>query len=159
MIKEHRNIIIAPHIDDELIGCFELLTKRPIIVYLDEQFTEERQKEALELKARGFASAQFFQHSIPPQLIKPTNTLYFPDPIFEKHYQHRKWGAIGEQLVRSGMNVIFYTINMEAPYTRHCKDQDTKKDLLYQIYPSQKWLWEMDHKYWLFEGRCRWLMG
>lgn len=153
-------VIIAPHFDDEIIGNFEVIANplvKPIIVYLQDD--EERKKESLKLKDElDNVKVQLFQKSIPSVVVNPNNVLYFPDPIYEFHPDHRKWGAIGEDYLRQGLNVVFYSINMQAPYIHNVKEVDEKKDLLDKIYASQKSLWEMDKKYILFEGRCKWIM-
>ena len=51
-LTENQIIIIAPHPDDELIGCWSVInhpTIRPIIIYTS-HITEERKAEALKLK-------------------------------------------------------------------------------------------------------------
>ena len=101
--------------------------------------------------------AQVFQNSIPPVFLNRNNTFYFPDPIYENHPKHREWGFIGESLARSGIEVIFYTTNMNAPYIHEVEKSIEKRQLLDKVYKSQSELWRFDHKYFLFEGRCRWI--
>ena len=100
----------------------------------------------------------FFTTEIPPVYMDMGTQFYFPDPTTELHPDHRKWGGIGEQLLRQGFDVTFYTTNMNAPYMREVGNPEAKKRLLDAVYPSQKSLWEYDHKYFLFEGGCRWVM-
>ena len=154
------HVIIAPHYDDEIIGNFEVLMNpiiKPIIVYLQDD--PERQKEALTLKKHiDTIQVQLFQKSLPPVVINPTNILYFPDPVFETHPMHRKWGAVGEDYLRKGFNVIFYSTNMTAPYVHEVSDFKGKRRLLEKVYPSQKSLFKFENKYFLFEGRYRWIM-
>lgn len=153
-------VIIAPHFDDEIIGCHEIITNqsiKPVIIYMQDD--EERKKESLKLKDElDNIKVQLFQKSIPYTFINPNNVLYFPDHIFEFHPDHRKWGAIGEDYLRQGLNIIFYSINMQAPYIHKVKEVNKKEELLNKVYPSQKELWKMDKKYILFEGSCKWIM-
>ena len=154
-------IIVAPHPDDECIGCFEILTdsknySKIIIVYTN--FDESRMKESLNLKTYTRVKHQFFNRSIPPNLLDKENTFYFPDPIYETHPAHRLQGSIGEQLLRSGFDVIFYSVNMQAPYCHEVSDPSKKETLLNNVYPSQIDLWKYDKKYILFEGRCKWII-
>jgi hypothetical protein len=159
-IEKTETVIISPHFDDEIIGVYSVLMNplvKPIIVYLQED--EERKKEALNLKKFiDRIQVQMFQKNIPPIFLNPKNTLFFPDPIYEFHPDHRKWGAIGEDLLRRGFNVIFYSINMQAPYIHELNDFKQKRHLLEKVYPSQKKLWSNDARYYLFEGMNRWLM-
>lgn len=156
-MSEH--VIIAPHPDDEIIGCGEILMKneKTVIVYTDPDIDEERKKEAVKLKETfRNVKAQMFLKSIPSHLLSKENTFYFPDPIYETHHEHRKQGVIGEEMARNGFDVVFYSVNMQAPYT-HSVEFEGKEEALDKIYPSQKTLWEYEKKYVLFEGRCKWI--
>jgi hypothetical protein len=150
-------VIIAPHGDDEIIGCFEILDKFPIILYSDRS---DRYDEIIKLNKYKDIHTQDFLicFNIPERLLSKTSfTYYFPDPIYEIHPDHRRWGQLGEQLARDGYDVIFYTTNMNVPYIHECKDAHKKQELLEKVYPSQSELWKYDHKYYLFEGRCKWV--
>jgi hypothetical protein len=68
-------------------------------------------------------------------------------------------GSIGENFLREmKYNVIFYNVNMQAPYIFEVKNKDEKKKLLDDVYSSQSDLWKNDAKYYLFEGYCKWLI-
>lgn len=152
-------VIIAPHGDDEIIGCFEILDRIPIIVYSDRK-RSERYSEITNLNKYCDIYEQVFLTSfkLPKRLLSKTAmTYYFPDPMYELHPLHRRWGSIGEQMARSGYDVIFYTTNMQVPYIHECKNPIAKKGLLDCVYPSQQNLWMFENKYFLFEGRCKWL--
>jgi len=160
--KKSEVIIIAPHPDDEIIGCYSILTNKdlsPIIIYT-ENISNERREEALKLKdSVSNIKIQLFQKTIPGHLLNPNNIYYFPDPSYEFHPAHRMSGAIGETFLREmKYNIIFYNVNMQAPYIFEVKNKDEKKKLLDEVYPSQKSLWEFDAKYYLFEGYVKWLI-
>ena len=153
------HIIIAPHPDDEVIGCGEVLMKneKTVIVYTDVDVPNERKEEALKLKEHfKNIKAQMFLKSVPAHLLSKENIFYFPDPINETHPEHRKQGMLGEEMARTGFDVVFYSTNMQAPYIHSVKFSE-KEEVLNKIYPSQKSLWEKEKKYILFEGRCKWL--
>lgn len=158
--KKSDLVIIAPHYDDEIIGCYSILTNpliKPIIIYMQDD--EERKKEALKLKTHlDNVQVQLFQRSIPSMFLNPKNVLYFPDHIFDTHPDHRKWGAVGEDYLRQGLNVVFYSTSMTAPYIKEVKEFKQKRHLLEKVYPSQKSLWKFENKYFLFEGYCKWIM-
>lgn len=153
-------IIISPHFDDEIIGLYEVLMNpmiKPVIIYMQED--EERKKESLELRKHfNNINIQLFQKSVPSMFLNPDNIIYCPDPIYEIHPDHRKWGAFGEELFRQGLNVIFYSVNMNAPYIHQVKDPTGKRRLLEKVYPSQKSMWKYEHKYFIWEGRYRFLL-
>lgn len=160
MSEKSETIIISPHFDDEILGMYSILMNpliKPIIIYM--QNDENRKKESLQLKKEiDNIQIQLFQKSIPTTFLNPNNVLYFPDHIYEFHPDHRKWGAYGEELLRQGLNVIFYSINMNAPYIHNINDPNGKRRLLEKVYPSQKSMWKFEHKYFIWEGRYRWLM-
>jgi hypothetical protein len=155
------HVIVAPHCDDELIGCYEIIIKKePTAIVFTGEMSRERQEEALKLREEyENLSWYFFNPEVPPGLIDKENTYYFPDPIYEIHPLHRYTGSLGEILLRRHkLNVKFYVTRMNAPYIHEVPDSIKKKELLDKIYPSQKSLWEMDHGLYLFEGRCIWEM-
>lgn len=150
-------VIIAPHPDDEIIGCHKyLIQTNPIIIY-DGDTSNDRREETQNLRKHVQVKIQMFQKSIPPNFINKDTVLYFPDPSYEIHPLHRKWGSIGESIARDGFNVIFYNTNMNAPYIHEVGNPSVKESLLNTIYPSQSDLWKYEKKYVLFEGYSQWL--
>lgn len=152
------HVIVAPHPDDEIIGCFEIIQKyKTAIIYGSGVKDKKRREESMKLKELTNVSVQLFLDSIPAPFLNNKTTLYIPDPIYEVHPSHRKWGIIGESIAREGFDVVFYSVNMQAPYIHEVKNPNEKEELLQKVYPSQSDLWLYDKKYVLFEGRCRWL--
>lgn len=152
-------IIIAPHPDDEIIGAYKYLTMDgfvPIIIY-SADLNADRKEAALKLKEHVDVKLQLFQMTVPQPYMQPENIYLFPDPIYENHPSHRLWGFMGEQMVRAGFDVIFYSTIMNAPYIHEVEKPNLKKDLLNKVYPDQSSLWEFDHKYFLFEGYNKWM--
>jgi len=151
-------IIIAPHPDDEIIGCYDqLMSENPTIVIYSGDLDANRREEALGLKEHVDIKLQLFLMNVPQALLNTRNTYYFPDPIYELHPLHRQWGTLGEQLARVGFDIVFYSTNMNSPYIHEAQYPDKKRDLLDKVYPNQKDLWKYDHKYFLFEGKCKWI--
>ena len=153
-------IIIAPHPDDECIGCYEVLNSgvKCIIIYTSD-VDNNRKEEALRLKNHTNIKGQMFIKSIPSNLLHPSNIYYFPHPIYETHPDHRIQGIAGEQLARSGFNVIFYITEMNAPFKFECKTSEKKEGLLNEIYKSQRSMWEYEKKYILFSGYDKWVFN
>jgi len=153
------DIIIAPHPDDELIGCFDIIRKKePCMIIYGGETESKRREETKEVKEFfDNVVGQLFLMNVPAHLLTKENTFYFPDPIYETHPLHRYYGMLGESIARSGKDVIFYSTNMNSPYIHEVKEPDEKERYLNIIYPSQKSLWEYEKKYILFEGYCKWI--
>lgn len=152
-------IIIAPHPDDEIIGCYEVLKNfRPVIIYTSRDIPNERREYALKIKKFFDIKAQFFLSTIPSNFLDPTNTFFFPHPIYESHFEHRLQGMVGEQLLRGGnKNIYFYSTEMNVPFKFECKNAADKKTMLNTCYPDQASMWEYEHKYFLFSGYDKWI--
>jgi hypothetical protein len=152
-------IIVAPHPDDEIIGCFEILKKSSnIIIVYHSNAEPARREEAMKLKEKyNNVKMQMFQNSVPVSLINKLNKFYFPDPIYETHPLHRELGMTGELYARNGFDVTFYNTIMNAPYIHEVDRPEVKELRLNEIYSSQKSLWKYEKKYVLFEGYCKWI--
>ena len=159
-----KTIIVAPHEDDEIIGCFEVIEKQlmapvsTIVLYPNTKGEVSWSEEAKRYNPLGLVPVtgkdcdSYFE-------VMNGVTFFFPDPIHEFHPEHRRLAAIGENLLRGGATVFFYSVNMQAPYIRETKMPDLKKEALNFYYPQKADLWKWDHKYFLFEGQCRWIGG
>jgi hypothetical protein len=150
-------VIVAPHPDDEIIGCWEILNTRKCIIIYSGMTDAKRREEVSNLRSNTNVSVQLFLNTIPQTFFNKGTTFYFPDPINEVHPLHRQAGAMGESMARSGEDVIFYSTLMNVPYIHEVKTPNEKEELLNRIYPSQKSLWEYEKKFILFEGRCKWI--
>ncbi|MFW9877020.1 MAG: hypothetical protein ACFFG0_28345 [Candidatus Thorarchaeota archaeon] len=160
MSDEKNSIIIAPHPDDEIIGCFEILNKQNqsiTIIYGADTYGKRREETVKVREVFPSVKHQVFHNSVPTSYLANDATFYFPDPVNEIHPSHRGWGSIGEGLARSGYDVVFYTTIMNVPYIHEVNDPIKKETLLSRCYTSQKTLWDYEKKYVLFEGRCKWI--
>ena len=152
-------VIVAPHPDDEIIGAYKYLIEpkaRPVIIYSAE-LDAKRKESVLKLKENVDCKLQLFQMSMPAPFLQLSNRFLFPDPVYELHPTHRAWGFMGEQMARNGFDVTFYSTNMNSPYIHEVENPQEKRELLEKVYPDQKSLWDFDHKYFLFEGYCKWV--
>lgn len=156
-------IIIAPHHDDEIIGNFNILMQnnKKVILYYNEMPSVETKRRLIDQIPGGNRNTVFGifpgHNFLPDNYDERNSTFYFPDPIFETHPLHREIGHIGEMLWRNGVNVVFYSTNMQARYISELSHPDAKRDLLNLVYPEKSDLWKYEHKYFLFEGRCKWI--
>ena len=145
-------IIIAPHADDEIIGCYDILIKNNTAMVL---YGSEKAKE------EGVNTSSFFSFERGvimdiDKFIGKGYEFHFPDPYFETHPLHKELAYIGEKLLRKGENVHFYSVNMQAPYIYEVHNAEEKKKALNTLYQSKMSLWQYDYKYYLFEGHVQW---
>ena len=156
-MNEREYVIVAPHADDEIIGCYSLLIHKLVAKVLF---------GSLEAMGEAKKSQILFDYEIghvfelpESKIVSDKRTFLFPDPVYELHPVHRELGALGEKMLRNGYRVIFYSTNMNAPYIHELKASRGKLELLNEFYPEKSDLWKYDHKYFLFEGYTKWLIN
>ncbi len=150
-----KGIIIAPHPDDEIIGCYRLIKQGAVsqIVYWGKGLSEERRQEALR-----FCS----DFCLNPTFIYDFNDLLtLPDPLFvalpaltDYHPLHRAITSFCYLFLASRFPLIEYTTTMQVSWIEELtpQEQQEKRAWLDRYYPSQRTLWEKAWQYWLFEG-------
>lgn len=139
-----RNLIVAPHIDDELIGCYSVLEKeghKTDVLYLYDLSPERKAEAEHGSQILGFGILNFF-----PRTKDTYSKIYVPSR-HDWHAQHKE-----AYLSYRTKATHFYSVDMVGGKPLSTEDQERKKYLLDTIYPSQKALWERDHKYFLFES-------
>lgn len=142
--------IIAPHPDDELIGCYSLFKYNLVdkVIYIkDKNLDSDRFKESTFLSER-----YKFEKIIVENIydFRPDdNDFYFvPSPLddhpLHKIVYHRFYD----------INKGIYSIDMNTPYVKELsnEDKEIKFNMLNLYYPSQKELWQYNAKYYLFES-------
>jgi hypothetical protein len=148
-------IILAPHADDEIIGCYELLLAHSKEIKTVCFATEEAIEEAV-LSSQMFSFDRSHIDYL-PTILYSGDTLVCPDPFGELHPMHKRFGFIGVNWAQDGHSTIFYSTNMNVPYIHEVKYSGRKQYALDHCYDSKRSLWEFDHKYFLFEGYSKWI--
>ncbi|MEM3443987.1 MAG: hypothetical protein QXP04_03775 [Candidatus Nanoarchaeia archaeon] len=139
-------LIMAPHPDDEIIGCFQLLHRKEVkhVCFI----TSEEEM---------YTSSKFFEFEIVPvEEVENTtwNAIFVPDP-FERHPLHRKTWALGHQVSsKLGSRLGLYSTQMDASYVDLLPEKlaKLKMEVLNKIYHRKSDMWKYEHKYWLYEG-------
>lgn len=137
--------IFAPHVDDEVIGCYSLLKEKNIKVVYFSELSLIRKKEALNA-SRAFQ----FKFSFSGYNYKPAQDEILVVPCKEDlHPEHRKVNAFAKSFSNKK---LYYTTDKNVAYCVLPENAVTiKKMLMNRLYPSQAKLWENDDKYILFE--------
>jgi hypothetical protein len=139
-------IILAPHVDDEVIGCYQPLTNNEIdeVWYLNE-VTPERKEEALS-SAKVFKFTPVFDKEIKADNFTEGDKVYVTSS-FDLHDDHRKANREAK-LAQHKVNfdLWFYSIDMN----RKPKPANPRKKHVVNLFPTQAALFQ-NEKYVLFE--------
>lgn len=144
-------VIFAPHIDDEVIGCWSLLSAGLVAeVYYFFDLDNLRMSEA-NYAAYKYGFKAVFVNSIDDALkSKVEGKILLLPSVKDNHPDHKMINQFGKTFRNEKM---FYSIDMNNKFKVLDEDErDQKLNHLNLIYPSQKELWENDAKYYLFEG-------
>lgn len=171
----YEHVVVAPHCDDEFIGCFELLVKaQRAIVLIQEECTVERLNESHTMMRNIFSTfnggkskSVYFQnlnHRLHVAGDKGVNTcvFWFPDPLYETHPDHKIYTPSLQERLTSNAFVCkgqqclfgFYSVNMNAPYL-HVLPQDISERKMREAkaYKSQEGYFKQHNDSFFFEGR------
>lgn len=144
-----KTLILAPHPDDELIGCYSVLAnhvnvledKLDVVYFYDT--TRERMAEARHC-------ARYFRFNIVDQKMlnserEAYDRIYVPSRR-DWHVEHK---AINAQFRQHATH--FYAVDMDKGKPLGTSVSRFKLSALNSVYSSQKKLWEGNGAYYLFE--------
>lgn len=139
-------LIVAPHIDDEAIGCWSVLNRKnvEITVQYMREITANRKQEG-EAAAAFFGFTPRFGGGLPSVHNGEFDEIYVPS--------RRDWHADHKQINMHTRQwaTHFYSVDMANGKPLQPGNMQRKRECLNALYPSQRKLWETDDKYWLFE--------
>lgn len=157
-------VIIAPHADDEMIGCFSIIEKSrqqvktysltykiPLrVIYLFE-LSEERKVEAF-LAAHHFSFEAYFVSDPKEALLLLDSWLYLRPEIYvpsrrDNHIDHKYCNKLFRRYAS-----FFYSVDMQGAKVLPESVIALKQTALNRCYPSQRALWDNNASYYLFEN-------
>lgn len=138
--------IIAPHIDDETIGCFNFLIENQIekVYYVFE--TQERIQEAI--KAAAYFNFEYEVLDIENFNKIPKNKTLLVPNIKDGHIHHKLVNIAAKCLPNKK---CYYSVDMNT-FRLPIKNWEDKRDVLYSLYPSQKDYFNQNPQCYLFEN-------
>jgi len=139
-------IILAPHPDDELIGCYRLFRANRVshVMYFNDFADHIRRHEI-----RKCADIYGFTPMFVGEPIPADGIVYIPN-IRDHHPHHKVVNGIGRSLPNRKR---FYSVDMNVEkIVLPPEHQADKFGMLNLIYKSQRSLWDRDAKYYLFES-------
>jgi len=143
------NIIIAPHIDDELIGCYSILNDIDEVYYFFD-ITEERKLEAINV-GKKFNFDCYFNKSMEDIIFTAEDIVYVTTSM-DLHKDHKSINRLAKIAKNKyHFTLKYYSIDMNRKPKFLSKLHKQKKMNMYELYPSQKGLFDSDEKYFLFE--------
>jgi len=140
-------IVLAPHIDDEVIGCFSVLDEVTDVYYFNE-CTDERINEAH--LARTSGGWNYNMHFDTSEVDFTGVVKVYTPSCFDLHKDHRSLNAYAKLKQQEyNFELVFYSIDMNRQPT-FLQEKSVKKKVVLDNFSSQK-LIQNDDKYHLFE--------
>ena len=127
-------VILAPHLDDEVIGCYSILEQVDKVVYWLKDYRMDNPRAKFE-HYKGFNFEQ----------LTGDDTVYMPSK-YDYHPLHQKVRYFGLGLPCKKM---FYSVEMNVPWLEEEKDAKGKKEMFNKMYPMEDM---PNDKYWLFKS-------
>ena len=138
-------IIISPHCDDEVIGCYTvLLQKVKAVIFLHWNDTRKLEAEAVarKLKFRAIFDYEFWRY------IDKDDTLFIPC-ILDSHPDHKEANLKAKQ---TGCRLVAYTVDKNIPCRKLPSAVRDEKRKVLEIYKSQQKYDEINELYIKYEG-------
>jgi hypothetical protein len=147
-------VIFAPHIDDELIGCFRLLCNysvEKVFFFFD---LDSGRKLDAESCGRSFKFKPVFitAWKDDPRLEVGRNKIILAPHIRDGHPHHKRVNQLAKSFTKN--SIQYYSIDMNTPGRETLDHVARRSKLLHldEFYRDQSQLWERDSKYYMFES-------
>jgi len=145
-------VVVSPHNDDFLIGCFTLLDRIKRVILVEPE-TKRRLHEflnacrILDLEREVVPVGELMEH-----LCNIQNLTILSTSPYDNHYLHRFCAATATAL--KDKSIGFYSVDMNVPWCKPLTQQQQveKRKLLDKLFPLEKKLWDKNSKYIIFEG-------
>jgi len=150
---EKKCVIFAPHVDDEMIGCWSLLTSFQVseVCYFFELTSERRTEAQYVANSYGF-KATFVDESEHEKLKFPVGTTILVPNINDNHVDHKYINRLAKTCYAQNYDIEYYSVDMNTKHVVLSNEQrKLKENDLKRFYLSQLPLFA-NEKYFLFES-------
>lgn len=134
-------IILAPHADDEIIGCYSVLSEIDQIIFFKEDY-----RSGISIDDWRYCPVSTAGNIL--NSLTESDTIYLPSH-YDLHPLHRKVRRIG--LAMPGKK-MFYSVEMNTPWMEEEEDPKGKKELFCRLYPGEVETICKNDKYFLFKS-------
>ena len=153
---EKKYVIVSPHNDDAVIGCWELVARGEVkkIIYINENNEDalneiKRFCEDFKIELDVCSDVGNVFKIVPLALID--NCIILVPSNNDHHPEHKLCSSL--QYIIGRDYIGLYSIDMNEQWVRETGNPKEKEEILNKYFPSKKDLWEYDKKYILFEGK------
>ena len=138
-----RNVILAPHLDDEIIGCFSILKEGDLVFYFKDDY------RAVNLNRQGYAWV--YEHLAPGDslVLHPDDVLYIPSR-YDYHPLHREVNRFAVSVHHPHKR--WYSVEMNTPWLEEEENPKAKRACFEKLYPGEVETICKNDKYFLFKS-------
>lgn len=137
--------IFAPHLDDEIIGCYSIIKEVDYVIYFTKDYREGILKESW-VKALNLPT-YIYKDDFNFNVIKEEDTIYLPSK-YDYHPFHK---LVRNKYINYNCKKLFYSVEMNVPWLEEEEDKLGKLELLKKMYPNED-LFIKNDKYWIFKS-------
>lgn len=145
-MSDRNGIVLAPHLDDEIIGCYSVLDSVDQVIY----FHDDYRSVPGALPNLPYIVYEKYH----PQTLNsifhsnPEKVVYLPSK-YDYHPLHRKVRAIGMSWPGKKM---FYSVEMNTPWLEEEANPSGKRKLFQRLYPGELETISKSDKYFFFKS-------
>jgi len=151
-VNKDKYIILAPHVDDEVIGCYRLLMEGNVThVFYFYELSYERKREALRCAEEfGFTTVFMDSNISAVTLVELSKERIILAPsVHDLHPDHKRLNRYARNII--GADVLFYSVDMNSKFDVLNEIGVDKEVILKRLFKSQEALFA-NEKYFLFES-------
>ena len=145
------NYIFAPHLDDEIIGCYSVFDTIDVVVYFTKDYREKIVLNVLEKNKEKKLPKYIYKDDFDFSILKKEDNLYLPSK-YDFHPLHKK---VRNEFIILPCNKFFYSIEMNVPWLEEEENSLAKLKMLQEFYPDED-LFLTNAKYYLFKSIKEW---